>query len=90
MSEQAIVREGWEKFQAAVMPDGAPPYLTKGTRVAFYSGALHVFNEMFTSSGGQAGVDSEKLLQILKELQAFTVELANVFEREKLRNLTRY
>jgi len=65
------------------MPKGAPPAFTDATRIAFYAGAMHAMTQVLSCKGDLPSLDRDSVLQITKELEAFAVDLKEIFEREQ-------
>lgn len=70
---------GWRAFQRWMMPPDASKEATEAMRMAFYSGAMHLFTTMMLS-----GDDDKKFNQrfdaIRKELRDFDREMRLQFD----------
>jgi hypothetical protein len=75
MDEGKLIEMGWKAFELQVMPITAGKQQRHDMRVAFFSGAQHLFGSIISGldeDPNPTPADERRLEQIDKELRAFT------------------
>lgn len=75
------IKEHWESFAAAVIPNDASPYQIQDMRRAFYGGAMSAYN--LCADIGLSSVSEEEGMAILEnleeEIRIFRLEVKHGF-----------
>jgi hypothetical protein len=75
MDEGKLIEMGWKAFELQIMPITAGKQQRHDMRVAFFSGAQHLFGSIISGldeDPNPTPADERRLEQIDKELRAFT------------------
>ena len=74
--EDKIIKENWDEFKKAVIPNNAPPIQVSEMRSAFYAGVQIAFNEIIRISVECTEVEAQyKLDKLEEELEEYAKTL---------------